>query len=151
MGARNRHISTPAMRRGIALEPEVLKVVSSLKKMKFLGSGLFLSPCYPIFGASPDGINDQYVIEIKCPSSTETMKSYLRENGSLGPKCLAQIQLQMLLTGRKKGLFCVALPDFEKTQKVQIVEVFYDAIFMNDLLNRATSFWKAAIFPKLLP
>jgi len=75
--------------------------------MKFQSSGLFQSPCYPILGAYPDVINEQYVIEIKCPSSNETMKTYLRENGSLGSKCLAQIQLQMLLTGRKKGfLLC---------------------------------------------
>lgn len=36
-------------------------------------------------------------------------------NGKIGRKYYAQIQAQMHMSGRKKGLFCIAHVDFESS------------------------------------
>ena len=116
----------------------------------FEKTGIHLLPCWPLFGASPDGMNKDFVVEIKCPISHETMKNYIAENGSLGSKYMAQIQLQMLMTGRNQGLFCVAHPDFETSGKVTIKMVKYDDAFLTNLMMKAQIFWKDFIFPVLI-
>jgi len=64
-------------------------------------------------------------------------------------KFLAQIHLQMMLTGRKKGLFCVASPNFEENNQVAIIPVTYSESFMKPLLEKAMIFWRKSIFPLL--
>lgn len=60
------------------------------------------------------------------------------------------MQLQMLLCKKRKGLFCVAPPDFETKQTVNIVEVDYDETFVSDLMEKIMLFWKKCIFSKLV-
>lgn len=51
------------MQRGRDLEPHVLKEVESNLNIKIL-------PCsnWPVFGASPDGLTQDAIIEVKCPT-----------------------------------------------------------------------------------
>lgn len=125
-------------------------MVEKKKKMQFRRCGLFLDPRFPIFGASPDAISDDFVVEIKCPVSPQSSLNYLNARGELTPKCKAQVQLQMKLSGRKKALFCVALPDFEKSKKVKIVTVLYDERFVSNHMEKAKTFWKSSIGKLLL-
>lgn len=105
---------------------------------------------WPMVGASPDGINDNMVAEVKCPVSSKSMLSYIAEDGEIGLKYAAQMQLQMLLTRRNEALFCVADPKFESNKKVFIKRVNFDEQLAKDLLYRAIEFWKSSIFPQLL-
>ena len=82
----------------------------------------------PIFGSSPDGLSDEYVIEVKCPTNEKTVTNYLRSNVP-APKVKAQIRLQMHFAYKKKGLLCVAHPDFETSRTVDIVAVQYDCTY----------------------
>lgn len=66
------------MLRGRKLE-EVLKGVEKKLNVKFKRVGLQLKPRYPIFGASPDGITEDYVVEIKCPQSEKNICNYLKK------------------------------------------------------------------------
>ncbi|GBP65901.1 hypothetical protein EVAR_89394_1 [Eumeta japonica] len=93
---------TTAMKRGRILEDEVRK-----------NSG------------SPDGICENSIIEIKCPMSQKTVKTYVN-NGKPTQKFYVQMQLQMLLTGHKKGYFCVADCNYSANKKVDIMEIMYD-------------------------
>lgn len=159
-----------ATKRGLQLEPEVLREVELLSGQKFRSAGLHISTgntliitmCYkrnrksfftvtvwPMFGASPDGINEKMVAEIKCPKSSKSAKNYVADNGDIGQKYLAQVMLQMSLSGRKEALFCVADPAFEKNKKIVIKHVHYDESLVNDLMNRSIQFWKSSIFPML--
>jgi hypothetical protein len=52
----------------------------------------------------------------------------------------AQIMLQMLLTGCKKGLFCVADVNFEQNQQVTVVEVEFDELFCSSLILQCDKF-----------
>lgn len=142
-------IQSPAMERGIRLEKEVLAKVEALKPTKFQICGLLLSPDFPFFGASPDGINEDYVLEIKCPFSLKSKLSYINARDEISAKCVAQMQLQMVLSNRKSCLFFVAEPDFEISCKVSIREVKFDPTLLNDLIVKATNFWNSAIWNAL--
>lgn len=137
------------MERGIRLEKEVLAKVEALKPTKFQICGLLLSPDFPFFGASPDGINEDCVREIKCPFSLKSKLSYINARDEISAKCVAQMQLQMVLSNRKSCLFFVAEPDFEISCKVSIREVKFDPTLLNDLIVKATNFWNSAIWNAL--
>ncbi|KAJ8915458.1 hypothetical protein NQ315_003221 [Exocentrus adspersus] len=105
---------TKAMARGINLEKSVIVAVEEKLHMKLKPCGIILIKRYPIFGASPDAITDEFVVEIKCPTKEKTVTNYIKNNQIVN-KYKAQIHLQMLATEKKKGLFCVADPNFEVT------------------------------------
>lgn len=140
---------TNAMKRGKLLEKKVLQTVEKLTNINFKATGLLISPGHPLLGASPDGISEQYVLEIKCPSKEKTVCLYIK-NGEIVNKCKAQIQLQMHLFGKQKGIFCVADPFFETNGKVSLLYVDYDQEFTENLIEAAEAFWKENIFPFLL-
>ncbi|XP_063990661.1 uncharacterized protein LOC135169524 [Diachasmimorpha longicaudata] len=73
-------IETDAMARGRELEADVIKIVEELIGEKISKSGLLLSPMYPWFGASPDGVTKTAVIEVKCPMKVETVSNYYANN-----------------------------------------------------------------------
>ena len=78
---------TSAMARGTRLESQVLHVVSQLLKVAFQLCGLITNPNHPIFGASPDGINDEFVVEIKCPTNDRTYFTFIDTAGKSNQKC----------------------------------------------------------------
>ncbi|XP_018398198.1 PREDICTED: uncharacterized protein LOC108776164 [Cyphomyrmex costatus] len=92
---------TLPMQRGRVLEEEVLSVLEKKVNAKFRKCGLLLSPKFPILGASPDAISNEFVVEVKCPSSPKTEKDFL-PGGKVNSKCMAQINLQMFLAHKKK-------------------------------------------------
>lgn len=140
---------TKAMARGRILEKQIIMEVSKLKNIKIKRCGLYLHPNYPIMGASPDGENEMFSIEIKCPASQAALSRYITAENKVAPKFLAQVQLQMHFSNKTKALFCVADSDFETNRKVSIIEVEHDERFCKDLLEKCISFWTKAIFPKL--
>jgi hypothetical protein len=141
-----------AMMRGKKLEGAVLKAVERKLGVKISKCGLYLRSDYPILGASPDGIDCNYVYEFKCPINMKSFSNYITSlNGEVIPakKHLAQMQLQMFMAGRKKGYFCVARPDFEKNCEVEILKVqFNESLCQNlILIIKAMKFWEENIFP----
>lgn len=141
--------STEAMLRGQTLEPKVLAVVEKHLNVNFRKSGVILNSKFPILGASPDAVSSDFVVEIKCPASEKTIANYVKDN-ILSNKCWAQIQLQMLFTGKEKGLLCVADPKFEENNNVSLFYVDFDAEFIENIVTDCTAFWQKAILPKLL-
>ena len=137
------------MKRGLELESSVLKKVEKLHSITLQETGLWILSQFPVIGASPDGMNEEFVAEIKCPSSQKRVGEYITKEGCVAPKFMAQVQLQMFVTGRKKGLFCFADPDYERNGKVRVIPVFYDESFPSLILAPAICYWKKAIFPKL--
>ena len=99
-------------------------------------------------GASPDGITEEYILEIKCPNSEKKMKEYL-SNGKVAVKYNTQMHLQMYFAKKQKGLFCVANYDFETSKEFILVSVKYDKLYCNNVIKQCVEFWKKAIFPML--
>ena len=143
-------METGAMARGKRLEPLVLREVEILRNMSFKPCGIILNPALPVFGASPDGINEDLVVEIKCPMSEKSVSNYVKKDGRVTEKAKAQIQLQMHMANKSSGLFCVASPSFEQDKKVQIITVKYEEEYVENLIERAMKFWVKNIGKKLL-
>ena len=116
---------------------------------------MILKKGYVIFGASPDGVAEDFVLEIKSPTSLEAKKNYVNARGVINKKFIAQMQLQMLFAKKQKALFVITPPNFEKLnekEKLQNIETYwvdFDKNYVEDLLGRATIFWKNLIFPHL--
>lgn len=100
-------------------------------------------------GASPDGLSDEFVIEVKCPISKKTMKNYI-VHGMIAEKHKAQIMLQMHATKMAKGLFSVADPDFEHNQVIHKYFIDYDKTYVDNIVQAAEDMWKQIIFPKVV-
>ncbi|KAJ3648793.1 hypothetical protein Zmor_020569 [Zophobas morio] len=141
---------TKAMKRGLNLEEDVLKVIAEEKNIKLERVGMTINHMYPIFGASADAMSDKYCVEIKCPIKTNTVKNYITPEGEITPKPYAQLQLQMFLSKKQWGLFCVASPSFETDRNVTIKEIPLDENFCHNVMEQAQAFWKKAIFPILI-
>lgn len=138
------------MERGRRLEKDVLDEIKVITGLQFKECGLFLLPDYPILGASPDAVGNDFVVEIKCPSSMKTFKNYITDDGQLTNKCKAQINMQMFACKKKKGFFGVADPSFEETKVVTVVCTDYDEEFIMPILESAVDFWKTCIFSHII-
>ncbi|XP_073948111.1 uncharacterized protein [Choristoneura fumiferana] len=138
---------TKSMKRGKSLEKPVIREIERKLGVKIEECGFQIINLF--CGASPDGIANDFIIEVKCPSSAKTTKNYINNN-KIHEKFLAQCQLQMLATGYKKCAFCIAHPDFEKNKDVLITWVEFDTAYANNLLKKAEEFWRNAIYPKIL-
>ena len=117
------------MERGRNLEEKVLKVVKKKPNKIIHKSGLILIEKVPLFGASPGGIIQGFPVEVKCPGSFKTYQNYI-SNGKLKDKYKAQIMLQMYAMNQKKGLFCIADPEFQKNKSVEMLWVDWDEKFL---------------------
>ncbi len=84
LGAKLR--DNPYMKRGRTLESQVVEVVERKLGMTFNSSCLMLDPSTNLFGASPDAINKDFVVEIKCLSSDKTVNNYITKKGDLKAK-----------------------------------------------------------------
>lgn len=108
------------MARGRRLEPEVRKRVEEILQQKIKLTGFHIYLKEPLFGASPDGMLEDSVIEIKCPCSAAAQKNYIVDN-KISNKFRAQVQLQMKVCGKKNAFFCVADENFEENKIVRIL------------------------------
>lgn len=141
---------TDAMKRGRKLEHCVLnKVKKILGKINL--TGIFLTAKDPVMGASPDGISEdgQSIVEVKCPTTQKNFRKYVKTDGSVTAKHVAQVQMLMHITCRKKAFFCVAHPDFELTKNVKIVKILYDPVYSEDLVLKCQNFWEKTVFLEL--
>jgi putative phage-type endonuclease len=137
-----------AMERGINLEDSVFDVV----KNEFNGlekSGLLLNSQYPHLGASPDGIHEDFVLEIKCPYNQNTHASYV-DAKKLQKKYMAQIQLQMHLAGKTKALLAVADTNFGRNKRITKVWIDFDEAYTAKLMEDAFEYWISAVYPGLM-
>lgn len=147
MGART-FKGNVATKRGQKLELEIFNL---LKKTypDIRKCGILIRGDMPQFGASPDGVSKNYIFEIKCPFKTKTVSNYIDDNGTLKEKVYYQMQLQMLMCNKKKGILCVADPNFEENNSFIVREVDYNAGEVKQLVKKCEQFWEKCIFPLL--
>jgi exodeoxyribonuclease (lambda-induced) len=93
------------MQVGIDTEPLAFAHFKGLKALEFIevttcGFFEYNEHC----GASPDGlVGDDGILEIKCPKASTFFK--LVADGEIDKKYMAQMQMQMMCTGRTKAYF----------------------------------------------
>lgn len=125
----------------------ILAEISKCYQTNIQHCGLLLDLAYPFFCATPDGLSDELVVEIKMPSTQEEYEKYLVNNETIPPKYFAQIQMQMFLASREKALYCVVAPDFAKSGAVEYINVDLNKTFIEPLFAKVEDVWNKLIFP----
>ncbi|XP_061706708.1 uncharacterized protein LOC133517409 [Cydia pomonella] len=138
---------TKSMKRGKILEKRVLNKVKTDINKEIKECGFLIID--GIFGASPDGVGDDFVVEIKCPISEKTKKNYIK-NGQIANKFMGQVQLEMLAAGKNKCLLCVADPKFESNSLIETIVVNFDKNYIDNLMRDAEKFWDENVYPVIL-
>ncbi len=98
------HYVTPAMQWGIDNEPLAKLAYMEKTGNKLHPCGFIDHPEIEFFGATPDGLVDAGLIEIKCPTTT-TFLGWIKA-GIVPPEHTPQMRAQMLCTGAKWVDFC---------------------------------------------
>lgn len=127
----------------------ILKQTEKLENKTYNECGLLLNESYPYICASPDGITDDHIVEIKAPKTDEEFEKYLEGRETIAPKYMAQIQIQMYMANVTKALYCVLSPTFDTNGALHYVWVQADMEFVASLLGAAEDFWKDVVFPRL--
>ena len=129
------NISTFDMQRGVELEPMAFAKFKELKEMEFidvLECGFFKMGTSA--GASPDGlVGLDGILEIKCPRANTFFK--LVADGKIDDKYFAQMQMQMMATGRTKAYFFNYFV-FEGKEYWHEIVIDKDEEFCEKILNR---------------
>ena len=136
-----------AMARGRNLEKRVLaELIRHFQHLKFRDAGLFLSLGYPICEESPDALGADFFVEIK---RLNPEINYINSSNKIAKWYKAQIELQIFMTGRKIGYYCVAKPDFETRSTFTLLCENYDEDYITDIINKSMNFWRHYVFPRL--
>lgn len=141
---------TKAMMRGLKLENDILKLLEKQIGQKLFKAGIFLSQQNPLIGASPDAINKEFVVEIKSPTTEKSCLNYIDSDGNIKDKCLYQIQIQMYLSKRMRGIFVMSHPDFENSEKITIKYCNFDEKLVKSIVKQLDEFWLKNIFNKIM-
>lgn len=140
---------TNAMKIVSHLESTVLAELEKQVNIKFKKCGLFLSHEQPVIGATPDAVSDDFIVEIKCPTTDKTFTNYIKDS-NIAEKYYAQMQTQIYMLSKSKELFCVADAKFESNKKITVTSVDYNAKYTEELFRKANLFWKTYVFPVLV-
>lgn len=108
-----------------------------------------LNENYPYLCASPDGITDDHIVEIKAPRNDDEFEKYLEGKETISAKYMAQIQIQMYMANVTKALYCVLSPTFDTNGALHYVWVQADMDFVESLLSTAEDYWRDIVFPKI--
>jgi putative phage-type endonuclease len=125
-----------AVQRGTQYEPIARKKLEDLLGTSFIPK-VHQHSEYSFVGASTDGENEDYVIEIKCGGAALHQATVLKEP----PPSYYEVQTQwnMLLAGKKKCLFVSYHID---SDDLAYVEVLADEPRQQGLLKTVQEFWK---------
>lgn len=122
---------TPAMERGKILEPRARNAYRMATGQEVQEVGFCIYDDY--VGCSPDGlVGDDGLIEIKCKTDTHHLFAVI--NNWIDPKHYAQMQFQMLVTGREWCDYVLFNDNFTE-HPLYIQTVKRDADFQAELLR----------------
>ena len=87
------------MQRGTEMEPVARAAYEAHTGTFVTQTGFWLHPEVPFFGASPDGLVEDGLIEIKCPRTPNHLR--YKSEGKVPTQYKRQMMCQLLCTGRK--------------------------------------------------
>ena len=106
-GVFREEIYSADIKRGVEQEPMAFKLISDKKALDFIPvENCNFYPFKESGGASPDGIiGEDTILEIKCPKRAKFFRSQIMKVEDIETKYYAQMQMQMMATGRGKAIF----------------------------------------------
>jgi len=112
--------STPAMQRGVELEPRARAWYEMTTGHKVQQVGFVYKDGQKDCGCSPDGLCEDRGLEIKCPMHRGMIKTLL--GGKVPTDYMAQIQFGIFVTGLARWDFCLFSPEPQLPSVVWTVE-----------------------------
>ena len=129
---------TDSMRRGVELEPEALTELCkyyNLDETKLQKPGFTRHKKYDYIGGVPDGIYEDLLIEVKCPSRfTQQIKP--------ADFYIAQMQVYMQIFNLQKGLYVEYIQD----EGLNIMNVERDDLWWKWVTPLIKSFWGEVVY-----
>jgi putative phage-type endonuclease len=128
--------STEDTERGVEFEPHAREMYELKTGNKVVEVGFIINEEYKLAGVSPDGlVGEDGLVEIKCFADTKHFEMIcdLKENGEfeIEKKYLWQMQMQMLITGRKWNDFVAYNPNYK--ERLLIRRILPDEEFIEKL------------------
>jgi putative phage-type endonuclease len=116
---------TPAMQWGIDQEQFALQMYEKACDTFIIPVGFVLHPKLNHAGASPDGLTDDAILEVKCPESSTYLRWKLEEDG-VPKEHQKQMQWQMACTGRNRGIFIAYDPRQPESNRIFFRDLMRD-------------------------
>ena len=127
--------SNAAMQRGTDLESEARDYYAFERDVSVSEVGMVIHPKYDFITCSPDGlIDDDGLVEIKCPFSMAKMVGYL-EKDAHAKEYRVQLHMQLLVTGRQYVDVVGYDPRFPDGLKMAVCRVEADKEYQEELLS----------------
>lgn len=154
--------TTAAMARGLRIENDVRKQFCKTHRRQVQPGHFEMHPLYSIFGASPDGVGSDFILEIKSPVKNENAKNFLTADGKKpNRKVLLQILLQMKLCGKKTAYLLITDANFEENKKFKCIKINFDESSQElgqvalrekfyEAVRRAEEFYKKHVFYRMI-
>ena len=154
----------PAIAWGQNHEKEALSCYEKKCKKSVTPCGLFVSKRLPFIGASPDGLLDsESLVEVKCPYMLKDAFPWDLDKLNVSQKSsfcctltadkklvlkrshpyFTQIQVQMMVTGRKTCDFIIWTP-----KSLHVETIPYDRLFLDPLLEKAAKSYQNIVVPE---
>lgn len=135
---------TAKMQRGNDLEEEARNLLIDKIKMEFRPIVL-QSTLHPFLSASIDGINDDFngICEIKCPNAKTHEDA---SNGIIPEYYMIQMQHALMVSDANVCYYFSYRPEAKNQSGIcHIIEVFPDAQFMYEMIQKEIQFWKSIL------
>lgn len=119
--------------RGLELEPEAIEIYEAIKGVNVDRPGFITNDEFPNAGASPDGIVDKTLIEVKCFAE----KKHLSINKDNIPfEVIAQVQFSMMVCKLDNCDLVLYNPDLEPKQALKIIRITKDLDIIANIQKR---------------
>jgi len=125
---------TDAMERGNLLEPEAIAKYEEVYGVTVEKVGFLISEGYPEHaGASPDGLDGEWNLEVKCMEKENHMIAFLYDY--VKPEHYAQQMMQMWVDGKRRSRYVIYNPDLPEVLQFKVIEIEYDEDYVKKIIN----------------
>lgn len=107
-------------KRGHILEDEAIELYEVITGGQVLRPGFVTNSKFPLCGYSPDGIDGQTLLEVKCFNEE---RHAVIAKGEIPFSILAQIHFGLLITGLREARLILYNPDLDPTLALKILPV----------------------------
>lgn len=127
--------------RGHDLEGVARELLERVHDLVVQETGFVTNSLYPYAGCSPDGFTDEHLVEIKCFSK----ERHLANAKTTDAKIMSQVQWNMLIMGKPKGLLVFFCPDttLEPEEQLIIKEIDPNERIQDNMKNRIKIYGEA--------
>lgn len=116
-------------KRGHILEDETIEIYEAITGRTIERPGFVTNSNYPACLYSPDGLDGDHVIEVKCFGEKPHMEIF---KGDIPIKILAQVHFGMLICGKKKAKLVIYNPELDTEYAYKVIDIPFNRNIQNN-------------------